>query len=127
MLAMLHSVKSLRPGSAVEHTFACFAQSAGCATVVSAELPGKALKTASCSDSSASELSEKGFCSKHQSWRAWAQIRRYVYCDVVRTQDIQRYLDPAGVQTYIINQAKVVFLNHRPQSKLTKVRLLCCL
>ena len=49
------------------------------------------------------------------------QIRRYVYCDVVRTQDVQRYLDPAGVQTYIINQAKVVFLNHRPQSKPAKV------
>lgn len=64
--------------------------------------------------------------SKHQSWRERAQIRRYVYCDVVRTQDIQRYLDPTGVQTYIINQAKVVFLNHRPQSKLTKVGLLSC-
>ena len=51
-----------------------------------------------------------------------AQIRRYVYCDVVRSQDVQRYLDPAGVQTYIINQAKVVFLNHRPQSKPTKAR-----
>jgi hypothetical protein len=42
--------------------------------------------------------------------RRAAQIRRYVYCDVVRSQDVQRYLDPAGVQMYIINQAKVVFL-----------------
>lgn len=54
--------------------------------------------------------------------RRAAQIRRYVYCDVVRSQDVQRYLDPAGVQMYIINQAKVVFLNQRPQSKPTKAR-----
>ena len=45
------------------------------------------------------------------------QIRRYVYCDVVRVHDIQRYLDTSGVQSYVINQAKVVFLRHRPQPK----------
>ncbi|KAL6747786.1 PLATZ transcription factor-domain-containing protein, partial [Haematococcus lacustris] len=45
------------------------------------------------------------------------QIRRYVYCDVVRTTDIQPFVDTTGVQSYIINQAKVVFLNVRPQAK----------
>lgn len=45
------------------------------------------------------------------------QIRRYVYCDVVRAADIAPFVDITGVQTYTINQAKVVFLNHRPQSK----------
>ncbi|KAF8059710.1 hypothetical protein HT031_005118 [Scenedesmus sp. PABB004] len=46
------------------------------------------------------------------------QIRRYVYCDVVRGCDISPHLDVSGVQTYIINQAKVMFLNQRPQSKM---------
>eukprot|EP00798_Chlamydomonas_sp_ICE-L_P011191 gene11191-18806_t len=45
------------------------------------------------------------------------QIRRYVYCDVVRAVDISSHLDISGVQVYIVNQANVVFLNHRPQSK----------
>lgn len=48
------------------------------------------------------------------------QIRRYVYCDVVRALDMAPYVDTSGVQTYIINQAKVIFLNHRPQSKFMK-------
>ncbi|GBF94974.1 hypothetical protein Rsub_07475 [Raphidocelis subcapitata] len=46
------------------------------------------------------------------------QIRRYVYCDVVRAADIAPFVDIVGVQTYTINQAKVVFLNCRPQAKL---------
>lgn len=45
------------------------------------------------------------------------QVRRYVYCDVVRAMDIGPHIDTAGVQCYIINQAKVMFLNPRPQSK----------
>lgn len=45
------------------------------------------------------------------------QIRRYVYCDVIRAVDINPHVDTTGVQNYIINQAKVMFLNHRPHSK----------
>lgn len=45
------------------------------------------------------------------------QVRRYVYCDVVRAMDIGPHIDTCGVQCYIINQAKVMFLNPRPQSK----------
>jgi hypothetical protein len=55
----------------------------------------------------------------HQS-HCLLQIRRYVYHDVIRLQDIQRLLDCSQVQTYIINSARVVFLNQRPQPRPAK-------
>ncbi|ERM93820.1 hypothetical protein AMTR_s00138p00036780 [Amborella trichopoda] len=53
--------------------------------------------------------------------KARAKVRRYVYNDVIRLQDMHKYLDCYQIQTYRINGAKVVFLNARPQTKLTKV------
>ncbi|KAH7276991.1 hypothetical protein KP509_39G029500 [Ceratopteris richardii] len=51
---------------------------------------------------------------------ALLQIRRYVYHDVIRLCDIEKLVDCNHVQCYIVNGAKVVFLNQRPQSRPAK-------
>jgi hypothetical protein len=54
------------------------------------------------------------------------QVRRYVYHDVVRVQDVEKHLDCKAIQTYIINGANVVFLNDRPQTKPMKTASRAC-
>ncbi|CAI0542621.1 unnamed protein product [Linum tenue] len=45
------------------------------------------------------------------------QIRRYVYHEVVRLEDLERLMDCSNVQAYTINSAKVVFIKKRPQNR----------
>eukprot|EP00240_Pyramimonas_obovata_P014933 CAMPEP_0118932980 /NCGR_PEP_ID=MMETSP1169-20130426/10853_1 /TAXON_ID=36882 /ORGANISM="Pyramimonas obovata, Strain CCMP722" /LENGTH=210 /DNA_ID=CAMNT_0006875689 /DNA_START=246 /DNA_END=878 /DNA_ORIENTATION=+ len=51
---------------------------------------------------------------EHQGHRT-LQIRRYVYHDVVRIQDLEQIIVMDGVQSYHINNASVAFLNQRPK------------
>ncbi|GLU05605.1 hypothetical protein SLE2022_226980 [Rubroshorea leprosula] len=45
------------------------------------------------------------------------QIRRYVYHDVIRLSDAQKFINCSLVQPYTTNRAKVVFLKNRPISR----------
>ncbi|WOL00220.1 hypothetical protein Cni_G08933 [Canna indica] len=45
------------------------------------------------------------------------QVRRYVYHDVLRVDDLEKLIDCSSVQSYTTNNAKVVFLNERPRGR----------
>ncbi|KAI3986428.1 hypothetical protein MKX01_037710 [Papaver californicum] len=54
--------------------------------------------------------------SLHHSHRL-LQVRRYIYHDVLRLDDIHKLFDCSHIQNYITNSAKVIFLNQRPQAR----------
>ncbi|XP_047320694.1 protein RGF1 INDUCIBLE TRANSCRIPTION FACTOR 1-like [Impatiens glandulifera] len=45
------------------------------------------------------------------------QVRRYVYHDVVRLEDLEKLIDCSNVQAYTINSSKVIFIKKRPQNR----------
>nr|CAD1825711.1 unnamed protein product [Ananas comosus var. bracteatus] len=52
----------------------------------------------------------------HRSHRV-VQVRRYVYHDVVRLSDLAKLIDCSSIQSYIINNSKVIFIKKRPQNR----------
>ncbi|CAA7395684.1 unnamed protein product [Spirodela intermedia] len=44
-------------------------------------------------------------------------ICRYVYHDVIRSRDLKKFVDCSKVQTFVVNGAKVLFLNPKRQAK----------
>ncbi|KAK3026558.1 hypothetical protein RJ639_041144 [Escallonia herrerae] len=56
-------------------------------------------------------------CVQHHRYHRLIQVRRYVYHNVVRLEDLERLMDCSNVQAYTINSAKVVFIKKRRQNR----------
>jgi len=56
-------------------------------------------------------------CAVERKVEHTVQVRRSSYHNVVRVQDVCKLIDVTGIQTYIINSARVVFLNERPHPR----------
>ncbi|KAL2929836.1 3-oxoacyl-[acyl-carrier-protein] synthase 3 protein 2 [Bienertia sinuspersici] len=56
-------------------------------------------------------------CLSMHRFHRLIQIRRYVYHDVIRLEDLENLIDCSNVQAYTINSAKVIFIKKRPQNR----------
>ncbi|XP_042508376.1 protein RGF1 INDUCIBLE TRANSCRIPTION FACTOR 1-like [Macadamia integrifolia] len=59
-------------------------------------------------------------CSCAHDFHQQIQIRKYVYHEVVRVDEIEKHVNCSKIQSYLSNLAKVVFLNPRPNLKTSK-------
>lgn len=57
------------------------------------------------------------YCPERATKPRLLQIRRSTYHEVVKAADISRLADVSGIQHYVINGAKVLFLRPRPQPR----------
>lgn len=57
------------------------------------------------------------YCPQRASKPRLLQIRRSTYHEVVKAADVSRLADVSGIQHYVINGAKVLFLRPRPQPR----------
>ncbi|KAK9060085.1 hypothetical protein SSX86_020789 [Deinandra increscens subsp. villosa] len=59
-------------------------------------------------------------CSSDHQGHEHIKIRRYVYNDVIKRPDFQKHFDCSGIQGYVTNKNKVLFLKRRKDTQQVK-------